>query len=440
MANLGDERKPVNELELTELTQDPNNARRHSERNVTMISDAIADIGAARSIVIDEQATVLAGNATVIAAARAGIRRVRVVDASADELIAVRRTGLTPDEKARLSIYDNRAAELATWDPATIVRLQDQLENFDPAAFWNDAEFRALLADLQPEEGLTDADAVPGLRATDIREGDLFELGEHRLLCGDSTSAADVGRLLAGERPFLMATDPPYGVQYDPTWRNRAGVSDSDRTGKVANDDRADWSAAWRLFTGDVAYVWHAGLYASVVEASLRAAALEPRAQIIWRKARFVLSRGHYHWQHEPCWYAVRSGASARWCGSRTEATVWNIAGVMRCAACGALLGEGGDHTETPTTVWDIGSQDDSGKTTHGTQKPVECMARPMRNHGTRGDVVYEPFNGSGSSLIAAEQLGRRLRAIELMPTYVQQALDRWEQFTGRKALKVGGR
>ena len=426
-------------LELSALTPDPNNARRHNDRNVTMITDAIHAVGAARSIVIDETSTILAGNAAVEAAVRAGITKLRVVDVDGDTMVAVRRSGLTPAQKVQLALYDNRTAELATWDAATVLRLQEA-EYFDRPALWNDAEFDALLRTLEPPaDGLTDPDAVPALRPTGIVAGDLFELGAHLLLCGDSTSAVDVGRLLAGDRPFLMATDPPYGVEYDPTWRTRAGVSSSKRMGAVANDDRADWSAAWRLFPGDVAYVWHAGLFAGVVEHSLRSSGFDPRAQIIWRKPRFVLSRGHYHWQHEPCWYAVRRGSSSRWGGSRKESTVWDVAGPVRCPACGAVLGDAA-LTTLPTTVWEIAPKDDTGETTHGTQKPVECMARPMRNHGAPGDVVYEPFNGSGSSLIAAEQLGRRLRALELTPSYVQQAIDRWEQFTGKQATKVGGR
>ena len=160
------------------------------------------------------------------------------------------------------------------------------------------------------------------------------------------------------------------------------------------------------LFGGRAAYVWHAGLKASTVEASLLASGFELRSQIIWAKDRMALSRGDYHWQHEPCWYAVRAGEK----GNRT-------------------------NDRTQTTVWTIPARDDSGHG-HGTQKPVECMARPMRNH--HAPEVYEPFCGSGTSLIAAERLCRRCFAIELEPVYVQVAIDRWEAFTGRKAVKLG--
>lgn len=398
-----------------------------------MIGAALRDVGAARSIVIDETATILAGNATVRAAKEAGIRKLRVIDVAGDELVAVRRTGLTDEQKTRLALFDNRAAELAEWDPTILQALADR--GFALDGFWTSEELDTLLTQLRgAADGRTDPDDVPALRPTSIRPGDLFTLGRHRLLCGDSTQPESVTRVLAGARPRLMVTDPPYGVEYDPTWRTRAGVSSSKRMGAVPNDDRADWREAWALFSGDVAYVWHGAIFAGVVEASLRAVKFEPRSQIVWRKQRFVLSRGHYHWQHETAWYAVRRGASARWGGSRKESTTWNIQGLLTCGGCGAVMAEASD--ELKTTVWDIETKDHTGETQHSTQKPVECMARPMRNH--TATEIYEPFSGSGSTLIAGEQLGRAVYAIELNPSYVQQSIDRWEAFTGSKVVKDG--
>ena len=196
------------------------------------------------------------------------------------------------------------------------------------------------------------------------RHGDLWLLGPHRLLCGDATLADDVQRLLADARPNLMATDPPYGVEYDPNWRNEAGVSATERTGKVNNDDRADWREVWTLFPGDVAYVWHSGMRSRIVAESLEACEFAIRAQIIWAKPRLVLGRGDYHWQHEPCFYAVRKGANGNWQGARDQTTLWTI---------------GAADAEDEATV-------------HGTQKPVECMRRAILNNTTKGDAVYEPF------------------------------------------------
>ena len=157
-----------------------------------------------------------------------------------------------------------------------------------------------------------------------------------------------------------MVTDPPYGVDYDPAWRARAGVNlNTQKLGAVTNDDRADWTDAWQLFPGDVAYVWHGGLEASTVQTSLERAGFGIRAQIVWAKDRLALSRGDYHWQHEPCWYAVRDGST----GHRTA-------------------------DRTPSTLWEIPARDDAGHG-HGTQKPVECMRRPMQNHIP--SEVYDP-------------------------------------------------
>jgi DNA modification methylase len=390
---------------IKDLIQDPANRRAHSPRNIGMVVDALQHVGAARSIVIDEANLILAGNGVTEAAAEAGITKVRVIDAAGDELIAVRRSGLTDDQKRALAIYDNRTGELASWDLEQLA--VDQAAGLSLQPFWTAEEEAALLESSGSTAGRTDPDEIPAERPTDILTGDLFALGSHRLLCGDATNTADVRRLLGDMVPVLIVTDPPYGVEYDPSWRAEAGLNHNrQKLGRVANDDTADWRAAWALFPGPLAYVWHAGLKASIVEASLVASGFELRAQIVWAKDRLALSRGDYHWQHEPCWYAVRRGAP----GQRTD-----------------------DRTQT--TLWTIPAREDHGHG-HGTQKPVECMARPMRNHDAA--TVYEPFCGSGTTLIAAEQLGRPCVALEIEARYVQIAIDRWEAFTGLTATKIG--
>ena len=412
---------------LDQLVPDPKSARRHPERNLQMIAESLREFGPARSIVIDETDRILAGRAVVQAAQAEGLSKVRFVDADRTTVIAVRVSGLSEAEKVRLSVMDNRTSELAEWDPAVLEQLcADGLLELE--GLWGADELEQLFAQPQPPAaGLTDPDAIPPPRRTSIRPGDLFELGRHRLICGDATDAHVVAQVLGTLKPSLMVTDPPYGVSYDPTWRAKAGVNrNTKKLGAVANDDRADWSDAWRLFPGAVAYVWHAGLKSSIVQASLEHAAFTLRAQIIWAKDRLALSRGDYHWQHEPCWYGVREGQKGRRTDDRSQSTLWRI-------ATPPVLDEHPPHHTT--TVWEIPSRDDDGHG-HGTQKPVECMARPMRNHVAA--AIYDPFCGSGSSLIAAEQLGRRCIAIELNPVYCQVVIDRWEAFTGKKATKVG--
>jgi DNA modification methylase len=397
MADSEADRRPI-----ASLTADPANRRSHPARNVAMMRASLEEVGAARSIVIDEDDVILAGNGVTAAAQAAGLAHVRIIEAAGDELIAVRRRGLTPEQKRALAIYDNRTGELSEWNWEQL--RADHDAGLDLRPFWTPEEEAALLARGGVRPGQTDPDAVPPERPTAIVRGDLFELGHHRLRCGDATAEDDVAAVLAGARPLLMVTDPPYGVTYDPTWRAKAGVNrNPHKMGAVSNDD---WTDAWRRFAGDVTYVWHAAMKGAIVADSLTSAGFELRAQIVWTKDRFVLSRGDYHWQHELCWYGVRTGAA----GHRTD-----------------------DRSQS--TVWPIPARDDSGHG-HGTQKPVECMRRPMQNHDLLD--VYEPFSGSGTTIIAAEQLGRRCFAIEIDPRYVQVAIDRWEQFTGRRAVKVG--
>lgn len=249
-------------------------------------------------------------------------------------------------------------------------------------------------------EPAKDEDAITKL-------GDLYELNGHRLVCGDSTLPEYVNKCLNGAEPILMVTDPPYGVEYDPSWRDAAGKACRAK-GKVQNDDKINWSLAWNLFPGSVAYVWHAGKFCGEVEKSLTDCEYEIISQIIWEKQHFALSRGDYHWQHEPCWYAVKKGHQHNWQGSRKECTIWEIAN-LNC--------------------FGKSKEDGEDRTAHSTQKPIECMARPIRNNTAQSESVYDPFLGSGTTLIAAEQLGRTCFGIELSPAYCDIIVDRWKKY-----------
>lgn len=375
-----------------------NNPRQNDDA-VEAVAESIRRFGFRQPIVVDADGVIVAGHTRFRAAQRLGLATVPVHVA----------TDLTPDEVRAYRLADNKTAELASWDDAMLSIELDALRGagIDWTLLGFDEEELAKLLAPAGTEGLTDPDAVPEKPADPItKPGDLWLLGKHRLLCGDSTSATDVARLLDGAVPALMVTDPPYGVEYDPEWRMDAGLTgNTARMGKVMNDDRADWTEAWKLFPGDVAYVYHAGVFASTVQQSLERAGFAIRAQIIWAKDRLALSRGDYHWQHEPCWYAVREGGK----GHRTD-----------------------DRTQT--TLWSIPARDDAGHG-HGTQKPVECMERPVRNH--LADLVYEPFAGSGTTVIACERTGRTCMAMELDPGYCDVVVRRWEDFTGRKAERV---
>jgi DNA modification methylase len=392
------ELKPIDQIKPYQ------NNPRINDAAIAAVANSLREFGFRQPIVVDKQFVIICGHTRFKAAQRLGLTQVPIHVA----------TDLTPAQVKAYRIADNQTASLAEWDmdllPLELAGLQEA--SFDLSLLGFGADELARIMSGVPNPGLCDPDDVPAAPEQPItRPGDLWLLGDHRLLCGDSTKPEDVQRLLDGNEPFLMSTDPPYGVNYDPEWRHEMGLNDSDRTGTVANDHRVDWTDAYRLFPGRVAYVWHAGRYAGELSAHLGAADFEVRTQIIWRKPRFAISRGHYHWQHEPCYYAVRPGGSAKWCGDRTQSTVWDIP--MK------------ESTEA------------DAETKHGTQKPVECMARPIRNHGVLGDDVYDPFCGSGTTIIAAEQLGRCCFAMELDPSYCDVAVLRWENFTGKKAQRL---
>lgn len=376
------------------------NARTHSEAQVSAIAASIREWGWTVPVLAREDGTIIAGHGRILAAQKLGITEVPVMVAS----------GWSDAKVSAYVIADNKLPELAGWDEDLLRVELGELRDLDfdlSLTGFSDLELDALFA--EQTEGLTDPDDAPEVEDVAVAvPGDVWLLGRHRLVCGDSTDADVVAKALNGVEPHLMVTDPPYGVSYDAAWR-LAAMPEKNTTkgshGKVSNDDRADWSEAWTLFPGEVAYVWHGGNMSHIVAESLIRCGLEIRAQIIWVKHQFVIGRGHYHPHHEPCWYSVRKGGTGHWVGDRKQSTVWQI--------------------DKPT-------RRDTG---HSTQKPVECMKRPIENNSSPGQAVYEPFSGSGTTIIAAEMTGRACHAIELDPGYVDVAVKRWMAFTGKDAV-----
>ena len=268
------------------------------------------------------------------------------------------------------------------------------------------SELEVLALTSRGTPGLTDPDDIPEVpEAAGSVPGDLWLLGNHRLICGDSTNADDVERVLNGVKPHLLVTDPPYGVNTIPSWR----AAPRDRIGGPGQGNRAQ-RRPLRLARGVGAVSRRRDLHlarrtsSAAFATSLEACGFNIRAQIIWDKTRLVIGRGDYHWQHEPAWYAVRKGKKGHWAGDRKQTTVWAI-----------------PHRKSPTG--------------HGTEKPVECMKRPIENNSSPGQAVYEPFSGSGTTIIAAEMTGRCCHAVELNPAYVDLAITRWQDFTGNAAV-----
>jgi len=376
------------------------NARTHSDAQVAQIAASIVEWGWTTPVLIDEAGGIIAGHGRVLAARKLALPDVPVMVAA----------GWSEAQKKAYVLADNQLALNAGWDMDLL-----KVEVGDLSALGFDLDLIGfddkLLADLlaDPNAGLTDPDEVPDPPAEPVTVlGDVWIMGRHRLVCGDSTTVESVDACLAGVKPHLMVTDPPYGVEYDASWRDSAlgGKSGGRAIGVVKNDGNADWREAWALFPGDVAYVWCApGPLQCTVYDSLLAAEIEPKQQIIWAKSQFAIGRGAYHYQHEVCWYAVRSGKVSHYIGDRKQTTLWKI------------------------------DKPQKSETGHSTQKPIECMQKPIENNSSPGQAVYEPFSGSGTTIIAGETTGRHIYAIELSPAYVDVAVTRWQNFTGQKAI-----
>ena len=392
-------------VDVVDLVEHPRNPNKHGDKQIALLAKIIRNQGWRNPIVVSaDSGFIVAGHGRLMAAKVLNVEQVPVDYQPFDN---------EAEEYAHL-IADNRIAELAEADKSELAKLVRELEDkidLDLTGF-DAPSIEELLA--TKEESQVDAEPKTD-KAAELQvkwkteKGQLWKLGEHRLLCGDSTNAKDVDRVLGDDKADIMVTDPPYGVNYDPSWRAEAGITlNENKLGKVQNDDIADWTPAWQLFDGDVCYVYHAGAKAGTVQQSLEDSGFNIRSQIIWSKDKMALSRGDYHWQHEPCWYGVRDGKK----GNRTE-----------------------DRTQT--TVWQIAAREDSGHG-HGTQKPVECMARPIRNHHC--STVYEPFSGSGTTIIACEQLDKKCRAIEIDPNYVAVALERYVDATGKEPVLLNAR
>ncbi len=387
-----------------ELVKYEANSRTHSDEQIAKIVRSINEFGFTNPLLIDETNGIIAGHGRLAAALSLGLT----------ELPCIVLPGLTDAQKAALVIADNKIALDAGWDKDILLSQFDFLKQFDYDLTLTGFDADEL-SEIFPEpvaEVFCGEDDIPVSAETRCQAGDVWLLGDHRLLCGDSTVATDVERLLAGQAPNTMVTDPPYGVKLDMSWRNEArGGKNNENV--VKNDDRADWYDTYVLFPGAVAYVWHASAFTDVVMANLRDAGFDVKQQIIWRKTTLVLGRSNYHWQHEPCWYAVKKGAKSNWKGDRKQTTVWD------CDAPNAS---------------NSSSKDD--KTEHPTQKPVELFARSINHHTNPGEYVYDPFAGSGTLMIACEKTKRRALMMELDTKYCDVIIQRYETYSGKQAVR----
>lgn len=385
---------------ISTLKPDPVNARHHPERNIESIEDSLNMFGQMSPITVREQnMTVMKGNGTMSVAKKLGWTK-----------IAASIIPMTDVEAAGYGLADNRTAELATWNlevVSTLEKLVREQGNGQTIIGWSGEELAVMRMSMQPK--VTDPDKIPEPPIVPVSKlGDLWTLGEHRLMCGDSCDAKAVAKLMNGKKSHLVATDPPYGVEFgkanhNPTAKDWGAVKGDNRQ---SNELRSWLTSVLKLWIKHTLidssfYVWSASLaeghrfYEAIIDAGLHV-----QSQIIWSKNVFAMGQADYQWKHEPCWYAFFKGEKHRWFGDRDKTTVWDV----KRLATSAYL--------------------------HPMQKPVDLYEIPMQHHTRPGAIVAEPFSGSGTQIIAAQNLGRVCYAMELDPVYVDVALQRWADFT----------
>ena len=394
----------IEQYHVEEIFPYENNPR-INDGAVDKIAKSIERFGWTQPIVVDENRVIIAGHTRYKAAKKLGIEMIPVYMA----------VGLKPDDVKALRIADNRLAEESSWDFNLLsIELQD-LKSLDfdlDLTGFNEAE----IADIFKEDDISNTSEEDEIQNLDYKStstrGDIWLLGKHRLMCGDSTDPLHVEKLYNNNNPVLMVTDPPYGVNYEPEWRVKIhdDKKDASSLGKVQNDNIVDWAEAYQLFTGNIVYIWHADKFTDIIAKNIKDCDFEIVTQIIWAKQHFCISRGDYHYQHEPCWYAVRKKCKHNWQGARDQSTLWEISNSKVSQEC-------------------------DEKTEHSTQKPIECMLRPILNNSKKGDYVYDPFGGSGTTLIAAEKSGRTCLMMEIDPRYIDLIIKRWEKTSGKKAI-----
>jgi len=375
------------------------NARTHSDEQVAQIAGSIKEFGFNNPILVDKDNSVIAGHGRLMAARKLGMDKVPVVELQ----------HLTESQRKAYVLADNRIALNSGWDTSMLsLELQDLKDDIDLSLLGFDPdELDALLNPIEETEGLTDEDAVPDVPdEPKTKLGDIYILGNHRLMCGDSTSIDAVEKLMDGQLADQLVTDPPYNIAYEGGSKKRE---------QIKNDEMAD--AEFRQFlkdvyiaanavmkAGAVFYIWHADTEGYNFRGAARDMGWKVRQTLIWNKDNSAFGRSDYHWKHEPCLYGWKEGAAHLWAADRKQTTV------IQC--------------KRP-----------SKSELHPTMKPVELMEYQILNNTKGSDIVLDLFGGSGSTMIAAEKIGRKSCLMELDPKYCDVIVKRWEDFTGKKAV-----
>ncbi len=400
----------VQQIALEQLVPYARNARTHSESQVAQIAGSIAEFGFVNPVLVGGDNIIIAGHGRVMAAKKLGLQTVPTIKLD----------HLTENQRRALVIADNKIAENAGWDEE-LLRLELQNladEDFDLDLLgFDDVELDDLLTSLDDDEAAALDENIPEVQENPVsRTGDVWIMGEHRLLCGDSTSEADMKKLMDGELADMVFTDPPYNVNYGDTAKDKLRSKGGAKAGrKIMNDNLGDdfegfLTAACKnmlAHTKGALYICMSSSELDTLQSAFRNAGGKWSTFIIWAKNTFTLGRSDYQRQYEPILYGWKDGNDRYWCGARDQGDVW---------------------------FYNKPQKNDL----HPTMKPVDLVVRGIKNSSKTLDIVLDPFGGSGSTLIAAEHTGRQARLIELDPKYVDVIVRRWQEMTGLQATLSG--
>ena len=411
----------ISYVKVKDLKLNDRNPRKN-DAAVDVVAKSIEKYGFKNPCIIDKDNVVWCGNTRLKAARRLGIEEVPciVVD------------DLTKEQIREYALLDNKTNEIAEWDYDLLAEELQELDLVDFELDWG------VNCDIQEKEAEEDNYEIPDEIEPRVKSGELWQLGRHRLMCGDSTQSEDVEKLMGGELADLVLTDPPYNVAIE----NSQGMT-------IENDNMESGqfneflTAAFEnmnqaLKAGGSFYVWYASREHINFETALNKAGLNVRQQLIWNKNSLILGRQDYHWKHEPCLYGWKEGASHYFIDDRTQSTVFEDKGIdikklKKAEAIKMLQDLMGDKISTTVINEDKPSVNDL----HPTMKPIKLMARLIKNSSKIDETVLDLFGGSGSTLIACEQTQRKCYTMEYDEKYATVIVDRWEQFTGQKAIKL---
>lgn len=404
-------------VDAASLVQDNHNFNKGTEQGNRLLRESLEKYGAGRSMLIDKDNRIIAGNKTQQKAAELGMK-VKIVETDANTIIAVKRTDVSLDSKEgrEMALLDNLTTQVnLTWDKAELENISDSIEGFDvsdfgfdidkmPSVSFVESNATTQVANVEEDDFDEEKDPVEAK----VKLGEIWQIGNHRLMCGDSTKSSHIAKLMNGELADLWLTDPPYNVAYEGKTKDRLTIK---------NDNKDD--ASFRAFlidaftaanehmkNGAAFYIWHADSEGFNFRYAAREAELTTKQCIIWNKNSMVLGRQDFQWKHEPCLYGWKPGAPHHWYSDRKQTTVLNFDRPLR-------------------------------NEEHPTMKPVPLFGYLVQCSSKQDDIVLDTFGGSGTTIVACEQLQRKGRCMELDPHYCDVIIARWEKMTGQKAVKV---